>query len=60
MPKGGARPGSGPKPKPAEDKKDHRTFSLPYDVIDFLKTKPNASQYVAALIKADMLKKGSD
>lgn len=56
MPKGGARPGAGRKPKPEEIKADHRTFSLPFDMIDFLKTKPNASMYVADLIKADMEK----
>lgn len=59
MPRGGYRPGAGRKEKPEEDKTQKKSFSLPMDVLDYLKKQDNASAYVTRLIRED-IKKNSE
>lgn len=54
MPRGGARPGSGPKPKAEKEKTQKRNFTLSYEAAEYLKSKENASQYVDQLILEDI------
>lgn len=59
MPRGGARPGTGPKPKAEQEKTYKRNFTLSYEANEYLKGMENASKYVDQLIRADMQKNQS-